>query len=97
MQPLPQPRLTDERYFVVIVDHWYMTIYPIATKTAVPVYISDFILCAERFFHYRGGYRVVTLHSDNGVSICLPGSTIILLIVESLNKLLFRIIVVKMV
>ena len=43
-----------------------MTVYPIATKAAVPVCISEFILKAERFFHNRGGYRVVTLRSDNG-------------------------------
>ena len=66
--PFSQPSLTDDRYFVVIVDDYthYMTVYPIAAKSAVPVCISDFILRAERFFHNRGGYRVVTLRSDNG-------------------------------
>ena len=66
--PFSQPSLTDDRYFVVIVDDYtrYMTVYPIATKAAVPVCISEFILKAERFFHNRGGYRVVTLRSDNG-------------------------------
>ena len=59
--PFSQPSLTDDRYFVVIVDDYthYMTVYPIAAKSAVPVCISDFILRAERFFHNRGGYRVV--------------------------------------
>ena len=66
--PFSQPSLTDDRYFVVIVDDYthYMTVYPISAKSAVPVCISDFILRAERFFHNRGGYRVVTLRSDNG-------------------------------
>lgn len=33
-RPFPQPKLTDDQYFIVIVDHytWYMTIYPIVTK-----------------------------------------------------------------
>ena len=66
--PFSQPSLTDDRYFVFILDDYtrYMTVYPIATKAAVPVCISEFILKAERFFHNRGGYRVVTLRSDNG-------------------------------
>lgn len=66
--PLPQPSLTDDRYFVVIIDNYtrYITVYPVASKAAVPLCVSEFISKAERFFHNNGGYRVVTLRSDNG-------------------------------
>ena len=63
-----QLSLTDDRYYVVTVDDYthYMSVYPISTKSAVSECVSDYIVHAERFFHNRGGYRVVTLRSDNG-------------------------------
>lgn len=65
--PFSQPSLTKDLYYVIFVDEYthMMAMYSMKRKSDVYECARSYFIQCERFFQNRGGYKPVTLRTDN--------------------------------
>ena len=66
--PVPTTGISQERYYLIIVDGYtkYKPVIPVNTKAETVTHLINFITSAETFISPYGQWRVVIVRSDNG-------------------------------